>query len=76
MNINWLELSKFLFPQKPDGKYDLQIEAFDAIDDETKEKKDLSIFQFSLFDKKTKNKVWELSRNYIFSPQTTPAQKK
>lgn len=75
MNINWLELSKLFFPQKPEGKYELQIEAFDATDDDVKEKKDLSIFQFSLFDKKTKNKIWELSRNYIFSPQT-PAPKK
>ena len=66
-NINWLEISKFYFPQKSTGKFDLQIEAFDTQDDEKSGKGHLSIFQFSLFDTASKNKIWEMSRTYKFS---------
>lgn len=63
-NINWIELSKIFFSRTPEGAYDLQIEAFDAPDEE-KKSPNLSIFQFSLFDN-SKNKIWEMSRTYSF----------
>jgi hypothetical protein len=62
---NWPELSKIHFPQKKDGKYDLQIEVF--TDQESNQKpsdSEMVILQFSLFEKDTKNKIWELSRSY------------
>lgn len=65
--INWKEISKFHFKQKPTGLYDLQIEIFDTnFDNENRNTKEKNqyIFQFSLFDRKSKNKIWELSRTY------------
>jgi len=72
-NINWEEMSKIYFPRKMNGAFELQIEAFDA-PDEGKVDGNLSIFQFSLFEKMTKNKVWELSRTYRFTSKDKPAK--
>ncbi len=72
--INWEALSKLDFPKKKDGSYELQIEAFDATD-ETNKDKALSIFQFSLFDKTSKNKIWEISRTFEFQPKSNSEKK-
>jgi hypothetical protein len=69
-DIKWLELSRFYFPRKSQGNFELQIEAFDAPSDGSKDASTISIFQFSLFDKNSKNKIWELSRNYTFPGPT------
>ena len=60
--LNWNEISKFHFEQRKNGQFDLQIEAFD--EDGGNKSSQLLILQFSLFDKNSKNKVWELSRSY------------
>ncbi len=65
--VKWAEISKYFFHRKSDGTHELQIEAFDAPDNEKKENSTGFILQLSLFDKTTKNKIWELSRNYDFS---------
>jgi hypothetical protein len=70
-DLNWVEITKHFFHRKPKGTYDLQIEAFDAPDSEKKETSSIFILQLSLFDKTTKNKIWELSRSYS-SAETTP----
>lgn len=76
--INWPEVSKFHFKQKPDGLYDLHIEILETTDNQknTKNKSDRKrtasededadglILQFSLFEVQSKNKIWELSRTY------------
>lgn len=65
--INWQEVSKFHFPQKSDGIYDLQLEIFSTEDPNQKpDPNDPTgiIIQYSLFDTKTKNKIWELTRTY------------
>ena len=69
-DLNWKKLSQLYFPQKNDGKYDLQIEVFDSDTEVTTEKspKDtLVVMQISLFDVRSKNKVSEISRSYKFS---------
>lgn len=63
-SLNWLEISKFLFPQKANGSYDLQIEIFEINNEKAPPKKRVLFCQMSLFEEKTKNKVWELSRSY------------
>lgn len=66
--LNWPKLSHLYFPQKLDGKYDLQIEVFDSEADETLVAEDaLIILQMSLFDAKSKNKILEISRSYKIS---------
>jgi hypothetical protein len=72
--INWEALSKLDFPKKKEGSYELQIEAFDAAD-ETNKDNALSIFQFSLFDKTSKNKIWEISRTFQFQAKPNSERK-
>lgn len=65
VQINWNELSMQHFPQRPQGKFDFQIEAFDSDSNEKNSSEgEVIILQFSLFDSESKNKVWELSRSY------------
>jgi len=62
--MNLPEITKFHFPQKAKGLYDLQIEIFDTDPDKDSKESPGLIFQFSLFEKNSKNKIWELSRTY------------
>jgi len=63
-SLPWEKILAF-FPQRQNGAYFLQALVFDSIKDKssTSEEKIL-ILQLSLFDSKTKNKIWELSRSY------------
>lgn len=54
-----------LFPIKKEGKYLLQIDCFDSDNSQL-------IVQMSFFEQKTKNKVFEISRDY---PTVTENQK-
>lgn len=66
----WQELSQLHFPKSENGKYDLQIEVFN---NEGRDRKsiteNLTILQLSLFEKDTKNKIWELGRTYSQAPK-------
>lgn|GEM_PF-2695516 len=50
-----------LFPISKTGKYQLQIDCFDSDDTQI-------IVQMSFFEQKTKNKVFEISRDYSVEP--------
>lgn len=71
--IDWLHLSTQYFPQKKDGLYDLQIEVFDDGTPTPENSDNLMILQFSLFELKSRNKVWEMSRSYKHSDFPGPA---
>jgi hypothetical protein len=71
-DLNWVDIAKQFFHRKPKGAYDLQIEVFDAPDGEKKENASIFILQLSLFDKTSKNKIWELSRTYNTSEPAAP----
>lgn len=62
-SLNWKDLSAHNFPNQPDGLYDLQIEVIDA-SSSPQDRDRLQIIQFSLFDRKSRNKIWELNREY------------
>ena len=63
--LNWKRLSQLYFPQKADGKFDLQIEIFDSELEAMKNPEDsMVILQMSLFDFQSKNKIMEISRSY------------
>lgn len=65
--ISWEKIAPIHFPSNPLGTLELQIEIFDsrASDSADKSKSaDLVFIQFSLFEIKTENKVWELTRSY------------
>lgn len=65
--INWAQLSQYDFPKEPSGNFDLQIELIDASENSKKSPKDnFLVVQYSLFDKTSKNKIWELSRQYFY----------
>jgi hypothetical protein len=65
--INWTQLSQYDFSKDPNGRFDLQIELFDAQENTKKaQKNDFVVIQYSLFDKASKNKIWELSRQYFY----------
>lgn len=64
--LNWSKLSQLYFPQKPSGKFDLEIEIFDSESDEVPSSS-LIILQMSLFDSISKNKFLELNHSYKIS---------
>lgn len=65
IQIDWKELSNQHFPQRSQGKFDFQIEAFDSDSKESNSSEsEVIILQYSLFDSASKNKIWELSRSY------------
>ncbi len=64
--LNGKDLSSRVFKPNSNGNFELQIEIFDTQDSDPNSTANFPIVQFSLFDKKSKNKIWELSRQYKY----------
>lgn len=66
----WLKEAKPTIPTQENGKYNLEVE----ITDWTEGAQYGGIAQFSLIDKESGNKIWELGRTYKIGPDSSPPE--